>query len=65
MSLVGRAISELIKNDEPVKAWVAVNQALNEDPDAPELLYLAGCVLRSQGHNGLALPLFSKALSKD
>ena len=65
MSLVGRAISELIKNDEPVKAWVAVNQALNEDPDSPELLYLAGCVLRTQGHNGLALPLFSKALSKD
>ena len=65
MSLVGRAISELIKNDEPMKAWVAVNQALNEDPESPELLYLAGCILRSQGHNGLALPIFGKALSKD
>ncbi|MDQ5960412.1 MAG: hypothetical protein QG592_1495, partial [Pseudomonadota bacterium] len=65
MSHAGRVIADLIRKDEPTKAWFAVNQALNEAPEAPDLLYLAGCVLRSQGHLGMALPMFAKALSKD
>lgn len=65
MSDKGRAIAAFIKADEDTRAWFAVNAALNEDPEAPDLLYLAGCVLRRQGHVGMALPMFSKALAKD
>jgi tetratricopeptide (TPR) repeat protein len=65
MSLAGKAIAELIRREDHVKAWFAVNQALNEAPEAPDLLYLAGCILRQQGHIGMALPMFAKALSKD
>jgi len=65
MSHVGKVIAEMIRSEDMTKAWFAVNHALNESPEAPDLLYLAGCVLRAQGHLGMALPLFAKALSKD
>ena len=55
-------IHQLVKSENWPKAWFAVNAALNDAPDSPELLYLAGCVLRSQGHIGMSLPLFGKAL---
>ena len=58
-------IHQLVKSENWPKAWFAVNAALNDAPDSPELLYLAGCVLRSQGHIGMSLPLFGKALSLD
>lgn len=60
-----KQIHELVKAENWPKAWFAVNAALNEKPDDPLLLYLAGCVMRSQGHIGMALPLFGKALSFD
>lgn len=60
-----KRIHELVKAENWPKAWFAANAALNESPDDPHLLYLAGCVLRAQGHMGMALPLFGKALSKD
>jgi len=62
---LAKQIHQLVKQEEWVKAWHACNAALNEAPEDPELLYLAGSVLRSQGHVGMALPLFGKALSKD
>lgn len=60
-----RHIHELVKAENWPKAWFAVNEALNEAPEDPHLLYLAGTVLRSQGHVGMSLPLFGKALAKD
>lgn len=60
-----KRIHELVRSENWPKAWWAVNDALNEAPEDPELLYLAGSVLRAQGHIGLALPLFAKALAKD
>lgn len=60
-----KRIHELVKAEQWPRAWFAVNEALNEQPDDPELLYLSGLVLRSQGHVGMALPLFSKALAQD
>lgn len=58
-------IHRLVKAEDWVNAWHLVNHDLNEQPENPELLYLAGSVLRSQGHIGMSLPLFAKALSKD
>lgn len=55
----------LVADEDWVKAWHAVNALLNEHPESPELLYLMGTVLRAQGHIGLALPIFSKALSME
>lgn len=46
-----------------VNAWHVLNSYLNEDPESPEGLYLMGHLLRQQGHVGLALPIFSKALA--
>lgn len=60
-----KAIRALIASENYPKAWFRVNAALNDNPDSPELLYLAGSILRTQGHIGLALPLFGKALSFD
>jgi hypothetical protein len=58
-------IHALVKAENWPRAFHEVALALNEEPENPELLYLAGCVLRSQGHIGLSLPFFAKALSKD
>jgi hypothetical protein len=60
-----KAIRKLIAEQNTPKAWIRVNAALNDDPDNPELLYLAGSIMRDQGHVGLALPLLGKALSFD
>lgn len=60
-----KQIHALVKSERWVEAWQTVNPMLNEHPEDPEFLYLAGCILRSQGHIGLSLPLFAKALSKD
>lgn len=60
-----KAIHNLVKAERWPQAWGAVNAALNEDPESPELLYLGGTVLRQLGNIGMSLPLFAKALSKD
>lgn len=57
-------IHRLVKLEKWPQAWALVNAALNDDPESPELLYLAGSVLRPMGNIGMALPLFAKALSK-
>ena len=60
-----KQIRRLIAAEQYPKAWTSVNAALNEEPDSPELLYLAGSLMRTQGNLGVALPLFGKALSFD
>lgn len=55
----------LVKAEQWPKAWALINELLNETPESPELLYLAGTVMRAQGSIGLSLPMFAKALSKD
>lgn len=62
---VAKAIHSLVKAEQWPKAWHLTNQALNEDPENPELLYLGGAILRGLGYIGMSLPLFAKALSKD
>lgn len=60
-----RAAHSAIKRDDFLSAWKLSNQALNDDPESPEALYLAGCTLRAFGHLGLALTALSKALAKE
>jgi hypothetical protein len=60
-----RTIHKLVKDERWPQAWALVNDSLNESPEDPELLYLAGSILRAQGSIGLSLPMFAKALSKD
>lgn len=43
--------------------WKFANSALNEEPDSPEGLFLAGCSLREIGHVGLAVTVFRRALA--
>ena len=43
--------------------WKFANQALNEQPDRPEALYLAGCALRDLGHVALAATVLRRALA--
>ena len=42
--------------------WKFANEALNEDPDSAEALYLAGCALREIGNVGMALTCYRRAL---
>lgn len=60
-----RVIHKLVKDERWPQAWAMVNDALNDTPEDPELLYLAGSILRAQGSIGMSLPMFAKALSKD
>ena len=60
-----RVIHKLVKDERWPQAWAMVSDALNEEPENPELLYLAGSIMRAQGSIGLSLPMFAKALSKD
>ena len=43
--------------------WKFSNAELNEHPDRPEALYLAGCALRAQGHVALATTVYRRALA--
>lgn len=52
----------LIEREDYVPAWLIVSELLNEIPDDPKALYLAGCLLRGQGHIGMALQLFRRSL---
>jgi len=56
---------KLVNSEDWTKAWHATNAVLNEYPDSPQALYLMGHILRQQGHVGLALPVFSKALATE
>lgn len=58
-------IHALVKAEQWPRAWHLTSEALNEEPDSPELLYLAGCIMRAQQSIGMSLAFFSKALSRD
>jgi len=60
-----RLCHSFVRQEDWTKAWAATNVVLNEYPDSPQALYLLGVILRRDGHVGLALPIFGKALSKD
>ncbi len=52
-----------VEREDYKTAWPLIAEMLNDTPDQPQLLYLAGCVMRSQGHVGVALQLFRRALA--
>lgn len=54
---------QLIEREDFVTSWLMVSELLNENPDDPKALYLAGCILRGQGHIGMALQMFRRALA--
>lgn len=58
-----RAVHSLYQQKDYAKAWPLVSDILNETPDKPQALYLAGCIMRTQGHVGVALQLLRRALS--
>ncbi len=60
-----KAVYSMFRRDEHGKAWPIVSELLNEDPDNAQALYLAGNILRSQGHTGMALQMFRRALALD
>src|SRR5512135_258074 len=45
------------------QAWPIVSDMMNENADDPRALYFAGWVMRTQGHTGVALQLFRRALA--
>lgn len=50
--------------DQPEQALVAVNSALRQTPENPELLYLKAQILRRQGNEQESLRFFRQALAK-
>lgn len=60
-----RAAHGLVQRKEFHQAWPLISEILNERPDNAQALYLAGCVMRSQGHVGAALPILRRALALD
>jgi hypothetical protein len=55
--------SQLIEREEYAQAWPIASELLNENPENAKALYLAGWVLRSQGHVGMAIQFFRRALA--
>lgn len=58
-----KGVHNLLQRQEYAQAWPIVSELLNEKPDEPQALYLAGCIMRTQGHIGVALQLLRRALS--
>ena len=56
-------IRDLIERGDFVNAWPIASEFLNEFPDNPKALYLAGSIMRSMDHTGVALSLFRRALA--
>jgi tetratricopeptide (TPR) repeat protein len=50
--------------DQPVQALAAVDAALQQTPNNPELLYLKAQILRKQGNAQESIRLFQQALAK-
>src|SRR5512139_616747 len=55
-----RAAKKAWDRKEWGSCWKFANDALNEEPDSPEALYLAGCALREIGNVGLAVTLYRR-----
>jgi hypothetical protein len=62
---VVRAAHAAVKREDWHRAWTLLNQALNDEPDMPEALYLMGATLRGIGNVGLAVHVLRKALAQD
>lgn len=56
-------ITKLIEREDYREAWPLASELLNENPDSAKALYLAGWILRSQGHVGMAIQFFRRALA--
>jgi Anaphase-promoting complex, cyclosome, subunit 3/Tetratricopeptide repeat len=60
-----RAAAQALVRDENGTAWKFANAHLNDEPDSPEALFIAGKALRDLGHVGLALTVLRRALALD
>ena len=60
-----RAVHSAVKREDWPLAWRLSNAALNDAPESPEALYLAGCCMRALGNLGVANALLSKALAAE
>ena len=60
-----RTARTLLQRDELDTAWLVLNDVLNEQPDRPEALFLAGCCLRQKNMVGSAVHMFRRALAFD
>src|SRR5690242_1256003 len=58
-----RQCHDLIEREEYAQAWPVASAMLNDNPDDPKGLYFSGWILRSQGHIGMALQMFRRALA--
>ena len=58
-----RRCHDLIEREDYAHAWPIASSILNDNPDDAKGLYFAGWILRSQGHIGMALQMFRRALS--
>lgn len=56
-------IRDLIEREDFTNAWPLASEYLTEFPDEPKALYLAGSIMRSLDHMGVALALFRRALA--
>lgn len=56
-------IKGLIEREDLAGAWPLAAELLNEKPDDPRALFLAGFCMRQMGHVGAGLTMFRRALS--
>jgi len=61
-NVLARRVHDLIRREDFGTAWPIVSDLLNREPDDAKALYLAGWIMRSQGHVGIAYQLFRRAL---
>ena len=60
-----KATHAAVKREDWPRAFSLVNAALNEEPDSPEALYLAGATLRGVGNLGMAYQCLRRALAME
>lgn len=58
-----QAAHAAIHREDNAAAWPLLSDILNEDPENAEAIYLVGIIMRRQGHIGVALQLFRRALA--
>lgn len=60
-----QAAHDLVAREDWPRAWPLVNRLLNEHPENPQILFLAGSALRGMGMIGLALTVMTKCLAQE
>ena len=58
-----RKARQLVAREDFHNSWLLIQDILNENPERPEALFLAGVVLRQQNYVGMALTVFRRALA--